>query len=64
MRKSAKSQYIGQINGNITQFNVEIAIICENMCEEGSQLKFGSEEGVYVFRTLLNAAIVFIVCWK
>ena len=34
--------------GKITQFNVEIAIICENMCKEGSESKSGSEEGLNV----------------
>ena len=29
-----------------------MAIICENMCEEGSELKFGSELGLKGFRTL------------
>ena len=28
-----------------TKFNVKIAMICENMCEEGFEYKFGSEEG-------------------
>ena len=35
--------------GKITQFFVEIAIICENMCEEGSESNSGSEEGLNVF---------------
>ena len=37
-----------QIYVKITQFNVKIAIICENMCEEGSESKYGSEEGLNV----------------
>ena len=28
--------------GKSTQINVEIDIICENMCEEGSESNFGS----------------------
>ena len=29
-----------------------MAILCENMCEEGSESKFGSEEGMNNFCTL------------
>ena len=36
----------------ITQFNIEIATICEIMCEEGSESKFVSEEGLNVFWTM------------
>ena len=35
--------------GKCLQFNVEIAFICENMCEEGCESKSGSEEGLNVF---------------
>ena len=37
----------------VKQLNAEKDIICENMCEEGSESKFGSEEGLNVFRTLV-----------
>ena len=40
--------------GKCLQFNVEIAFICENMCEKGCESKSGSEEGLNVFRTLLE----------
>ena len=30
------------------KFNVEIAILCENMCQEGSESKFCSEGGLNV----------------
>ena len=50
------------------KFNVEITIICENMCEEGSESNYGSEEGLNVFRTLdgqhdQNLGLISILLW-
>ena len=49
LQNQHKTQYIWQICGEIKQFNVEIAILCENIFEEGYESKFGSEEGWNVF---------------
>ena len=52
MTKTAqKSIYLTDLCENYT-FNVKIAIFCENMSEEGFESKFGSEEGLNLFRTL------------
>ena len=51
-------QHNWRIYGKITQFKVEIAIICENMCEEGSESKSGSEEGLNVCRTLGGRGLI------
>ena len=47
--------------GNHT-INVEIAIICENMCEEGSESTFGSEKGFRFFWTLKLIMAKLIAC--
>ena len=47
--------------GKITQINVEIDIICENMCEEGSETNFGSEEGLNIFLTLWGSVVMWLL---
>ena len=35
--------------GKLYNFYIEIAIICENMCEEGSESISGTKEGMNIF---------------
>ena len=54
--------YLTKIWENYTNHR-EIAIIFENMFEEGSESKFGSEEGLSVFRTLCSARYLESKSW-
>ena len=49
-----KVNIFDRLMGKFTPFNVKTAVICENTSEEGSESKFGSEEGLNLFQTHLS----------